>query len=673
MVMTDDYILELSKLKYEEFDRQIDEALSIMSDEEKLTFLYMLKKEIKDEKESYSTTRRLTTNEEDKFHLKNRIKKLKKKISLLNYKIRCVNPTKEKVVRAGILNGKQKRIKRDIYNEEDISRYNIRDQIITFDYLIIEEFNEENYDLFEKYSLEISYSMSDYIINNETFKEFYIFLHDLKYRINKSGKETKERNVLKKIFNNFKQIYQIYKKKVEEDNLSNTNSSYYDVISYWINSEENYNYIKALLERKSEAVNTIYNGKHIVFHILEFYIHNFKRMVNDKKSDYVNLKYIEEVYYLFTKSPALRLSKQEKELIDIKIKEFEEYIDNTLIKQKRKNYAKSICKSMKSNKFYNDIYYYEFPGYDDDLLGCLQISLTNGIDSLAKRKEPKNAYIYDDKVYNISVKEDGKIVLNMYAISFYNFIVRDGDVDKYLEKCEMQKEEIDSFFKKELVLKKDGVYPVIDYELEFYPSGKLCGLSVKEDVIRVKQMDEEKYNELEELYKKSVVKNEDDKNTINSHFENMLQKAYIGFIRENALPFIYYGKTMPDKNEIEKTINDLSSDLYDMEKKDYADIINIISNEVDIYHYSNLPIKNADYELNLLNPISYLGIENQRMLADLYFNIRKFSNKERLRGLKVLYVRKYFDKVCELNSNLGYVDSNVIKQKRGKIKNRVRI
>ena len=177
-----------------------------------------------------------------------------------------------------------------------------------------------------------------------------------------------------------------------------------------------------------------YNGKHIVFHILEFYIHNFKRMVHDKKSDYVNLKYIEEVYYLFTKSPALRLSKTEKELIDIKIKEFEEYIDNTLIKQKRKNYAKSICKGMKSNKFYNNICYYEFPGFDDDLLGCLQVSLTNGINSLANRKEPKDAYIYDDKVYNISVKEDGKIVLNLYAISFYNFIVRDGDVDKYLEK-----------------------------------------------------------------------------------------------------------------------------------------------------------------------------------------------------------------------------------------------
>ena len=669
-----EYVKNISEFGIDKFAIEIDDKLQNKLEEEKLAFLYEVKKELKEIKQEFNTIRRMPISDEEMFYIKNNIKKLKKKIFLINYKIKMLNPIVNKKTKIGMLNNRQKRLKEDIFNSEDISKYDINDQIVVLDYLIIEEFVAENYELLVEYSREIGINLNNYLIYNDPTKEFYIFLNDLKASITKSGKDTEQRNVLKNIYKEFNYAYQLYKQRLEDENKRNMeSSSFCEIINYWLSSEDNYKYLKKLLDTEMDVVNAKYDDKHIIYYILDFYIHNFKRMVNDKKSNYVNLRYIEEVYYLFTKNPALKMSKEEKEIIDLKIKKFEEYIDNTLIKQKRKNYAKSICKKMKSNRFYSEMSRYEFPYYNDDELGSFQISITNNMSNYVKSKESKSAYLYDGNIYNIDTKEDGKIIFHIYSISYSDFIVRGCEVDKYLERCEMLKEEVDSFFKKELIFQENQKYPVIDYKLEFYPSGKLYGVEIKKDIIEVKQMNEEIYKNIENLYKKSKIKNNDSANSINRYFENILQQAYIEFLKKENLPFIYYGKTMPNAKEIDIMMNDLSSDLYNMDKISYYKIINIISNEVDTYHYSNMPIHNAEYNLNLLNPISFLGIENQRMLADLYFNIRKLSNKDRLNKLKLMYRYKYLYMVEELNENLGYIDSNILKQSRGKIKKKIRM
>ena len=670
MEINEEMITKLSKLKYEEFDKELESILSNKSNDEKLAFLHVIRNEFKQLKSNLVLIRRTTDDIEEKNYLKRKIKKLKQKITIINYKNSIINGEKEKSPKRGILNSIQKQIKNDILNGEDISSYSLKDQIITLDYLIFEDFDKQTYEIIQKYAHEISINLANYFSKEEEFNEFYTLINDLKIRVTRSPKDSSERIMLKSIFNDFKDAHKVYKNRIEEENRKNEDvSSYYEIINYFLTSEDNYNYVKKLVEKDEKAVNARYNDKHIVFYILECYIQNFKRMVNDKKSDYLNLDYIEQVYYLFTKNHLLKLSREERELIDLKLKEFEEYIDKTLIKQKRKNYAKSICKKMRSNKFHKENTCYYFPEYTDDDLNYLQLMTTNNISAhLKKSEDVKEAYIYDGNAYNIRTENDGKIVLNMYVISYYNFIVRDSDIDEYLLKCEMTQEKVDEFFKKRLVFQTNGTYPVINYELEFYPSGKLCGLKVKEDVISLSLINSEKYDELDALYKKSKTKNEDQDSAFNTHFENMLEKAYLKFLRDNNLPFIYYGKTIPNVKEIDRIINDLSGDLYTMDKFAYDNMLNIISNESDKYHYSIAPIKNATYELNLLEPISYLGIENQRMLADLHFNNRKYSNKDRLNKLKIRYRYEYYKKVLELNANIDYVDTNSIKQKRGRIK-----
>ena len=125
-------------------------------------------------------------------------------------------------------------------------------------------------------------------------------------------------------------------------------------------------------------------------------------------------------------------------------------------------------------------------------------------------------------------------------------------------------------------------------------------------------------------------------------------------------------------NVIEKDLYDLNDVLYDMEKPDAYDLVNIMSSKIDTYHYSNLEIPNGEYKLNLLNPISLLGMENENMLVNCYFNER-LLNDERLHSLKIKFMDDYIKQVSELNAKLDYVDPNLIKHSRGKIKNRIRL
>ena len=403
METKEEIITRLSKLKFEEFDKELEKSLSNKSTEEKLAFLHMLKMQIKEVKSDLVVLKRITEDISEKIYLKAKIKKLKQKITIINYKFSLINSKKEQIVKKDILNNTQKRIKEDILNEEDVSSYDIKDQVIVLDHLIFENFDEETYDIIQKYAHEISINLANYLSNEEGFKEFYTLLNDLKNRVTRSIKDSKERNVLKSMFNDFKDAYKVYKNKLEEENKKGIEvTSYFEIINYFLTSEDNYNYIKKIVEKDEQAVNTRYNNKHIVFYILECYIENFKRMVIDKNSDYLNLDYIEQVYYLFTKNHLLKLSREERELIDLKIKEFEEYIDKTLIKQKRKNYAKSICKKMKSSKFYKETPYYNFPEYNDDYLNYLQLMTTKNMEVFIKNENNvKDAYLYDGNAYKM--------------------------------------------------------------------------------------------------------------------------------------------------------------------------------------------------------------------------------------------------------------------------------
>ena len=64
MELFEDDIIELSELKFDDFDNKVDEILKEKSDEEKLAILLVIKQTLKDVKNDLSVIRRFTTDEE---------------------------------------------------------------------------------------------------------------------------------------------------------------------------------------------------------------------------------------------------------------------------------------------------------------------------------------------------------------------------------------------------------------------------------------------------------------------------------------------------------------------------------------------------------------------------------------------------------------------------------
>ena len=113
--------------------------------------------------------------------------------------------------------------------------------------------------------------------------------------------------------------------------------------------------------------------------------------------------------------------------------------------------------------------------------------------------------------------------------------------------------------------------------------------------------------------------------------------------------------------------------FYNLNKSDSREVINILSSTIDEFHYSIVPIENPKYDLKLIDSFNYLGLSNQRMLGNLYFNDMQIQKLNRLRKVKKDYEKKYTEKIDELNKSFDYVDRHEIKESKGKIKRKLGI
>lgn len=578
-----------------------------------------------------------------------------------------------------VINSIQQSILNLIKNNKDLDSYELKDIIIAYTYYILNNDIIEIKENVEKYSKYINELLVEYLYDEgQNFEEFIIMINILKYKVDHSEKETEERIILKKILKQFKDLYNIYK----EEKSFKQNDSYFKIIDFWLQDEKNYLYIKELLKRKKYLCNLRVNNKHIVFYILDLYIKNYKLMLSDKNGTYINPVYLEEVYYLFTKNYTLKMTIKEKEEIDEKLKDLKNYISNTLIKQKRKNYAINKVKEMSSKNFYKRYQYEEYEEFEEEKISNMGAYVATLAKNQVKEQDSKEAFILGNDAYSIE-QSNGLIHMKVYSINFHNFIAKDSFVDRYLYECELKKEKVDDYFKDRMNFKVGDKYPVFAYELVFYPSGKFKELKVSKDIITItnkyvytQSTDETKM--IGELYQKSVSKNGGiyssfDTSKLNEHFKEILEYSFVEFLQKEKLPFIYYGYSRILEDEKEYNMNNITNILYDFDKSSAREIVEIFSTDIDNYHYSNLPIPNAIYNLNVLNPVSFLGLEMQRMLDDCYFNQRLYSTKERIHKLKLVYLYKYIKLVEQLNKKIDYVDPNIIKMSRGKIKNRIRL
>ena len=193
---------------------------------------------------------------------------------------------------------------------------------------------------------------SEYIKNyclNEIMDEDTLFNLNcinsiIKDRIKKLDKSDDRRQILKSISNDFKYITNINKQpEKKEDNL-------FLVIDYFLEKEDYYLYFKEIIKYIPKIINVRYEGKHILNYILDKFIDNYKMMLLDKKSNYVNKDYLKSVYLLFLKHKKLSISREELKEIDKKLIEFINFVNTNISSSKRKNTVKLDLKDMYTDK-----------------------------------------------------------------------------------------------------------------------------------------------------------------------------------------------------------------------------------------------------------------------------------------------------------------------------------
>lgn len=620
----------------------------------------------------------LINDEYNKFKLKYKEEKMLKTINKMNFTSKKTDLSfRSKIKNNSELSDVQKEIYQRFNYDSFLDEYRIEDIIVSFAYFIKNVDIENNKTKILSNTNIVCTKLYEYLFNQpEIFVEFNSLIDTLTTEIRKYEKDSVERKVLRDVNKKFIDIYNIYKNEINKKD----NNPYFELLEYWLNDENNYLFISELFRRKTNLCNIYNDGKHIIIYILEKYIENFKKMIIDKNSDYINKNYLKEIYFLFTKSDYLRISKEEKDIIDNMLKEFSLYIKETLLKEKRKNVALEEIKKMKSMHFYKLCKEYEFREFSFDSLLYDANRICNSCSEYVKNKECVDAFLVGDTAYSLSENDD-EISLCIYAFDSHMFTTKNSIINLYFEKCEFENEDVDDLISRLFNFKLNKKYPTICYNLKFYKSGKFKELEVRKENIVITQQFKtfsQLNNDFIDLYQKSIIKNGGTSTTynlniLNKHFEEILNNEFVKFIQVNKLPFIYCGYRLPGIEDINKNMNQLTPILHNLDKDIAYEIINIVSSRIDRKHYSIYPIENAIYDLRLINPFCYIGLEHQRMLGNIYFNEYDFIDENKKNKEKNSRLNKYDEIVRNLNSTMEYVDPTVIRESKGKIKRRIKI
>lgn len=553
----------------------------------------------------------------------------------------------------------------------DFEECSLKEMLTIISYLVVNtDFSDIS--LIEKYVSICTQKLDDSLrLKEELTTEYFYLLDILKKKKRSLDRFDSNRNYIRKIEDSFKDK-NIFTKSKEKKDID----PFATILVRWLKDENCYLYIRTLLERNISVYNTKVDGKHIVFYILEEYIKNFKIMIKNKNRDYVNKDYLRQIYYLFTKSYYIRLSNDERKELDSILNEFMSYIKASLIKEYRKNAAIKEIKSMKSFNFYKYIPEYTYPKYNDDTLGYEVTRITEAVSRTSDNLE--DVFLFRDRAYKV-----GNNKVSIYTMDISPYIHDKSIMKNYLEYLEYEKVKMDEFIESNFTFKVGHTYQTICYELEFYPSGVVKGLTVSKKDVKIGKnyrsyadFDEDS-KELYELYKKVSLKDKGsfasfDLSRVNDYFDELVTKEYLKFMSINKLPLLSYGYKLKSDKEINDDLNEYINLLSKLTKQDAAIITNIICSRIDKSHYSLIPFSNGIYKMTLTDHKNYLSLLNERILHDLYFN-DCLLDKDRLQRLKKQYIKELMDIADELNELNDYVDEDMIRINKGEIRRKVNI
>lgn len=581
----------------------------------------------------------------------------------------------------------------EILNGEGISEYTLKDIIEVFRDII------RNYDINENLL-----NCTDTIINRiedefKTNKNYIDYLYSIidavKIRKSSFSKNDIEFKILKDInkkLKTFKEMLSYYSKDI------NNRSYTFDIISKLIYDEKNYYLIKKLVEECPYMVNSSKNGKHIVSYILDLYFINYEKLLNKNMEGYINIEFLREVYYLFTKNINLCIYEELENQVNNKVYNFitrltqdkdkketiiGDNLENTIFIKSNKRKKKIIEETKKLSAHY---YCYDRTLYELKKLNESQlVNQLNYIKNYKLDKDRKEVDLTNEeniildneyvtyslnkvKEYNIlkiSTSDISNLIPNETSINsyIYNQMLIGGDLDKrILDKLKFKDEEISSALTFEILLDKYN---------------KPIHLQIYKSKVKPKYFDDDckTYIDILKIINKISIGmgcelDISDNEKIYEISRRLLNELYLELATKKDIPFTYSGieKAKDIEPNIYSVLGSISSKL---PKSEFTSIYNIIINNLGEFHYSDKPFDvQDDFELNLMGEPNYILLENQRIIKTLLLNELNLGIEQYNKRKHILDV-EHQNMIVNLNGSVNYkgiedFDYN-IKKKRKKI------
>lgn len=584
---------------------------------------------------------------------------------------------------------KKKELNTSLIDEKNLEEKCLKDNLSNYLKLVKENKLAENQIKVLEYSKELSIKMINNIINDD---EIIILIGKIRSSVNKQllnldkneTKNNEERKVLKEI----RIIFDFISKNYREDLLKTNHNYLTDVIYYFLEDAQDYPYIKRLTEQVPHIVNVRNNGEHILVTILKEYISNYKKMLNDKKSNYINPDYLKEVYVLFSKSPRLYVKKEDKIVIDQLLIEFQEFLKDNVSNFDRQKEIKKEIRNLKT------MYFYSTKEPKLELINSNNlIYQINSLDDIRKESLDRNCRkdLTKEKTFTMgknniaySVEKKENITkIKIHTLDINSYISKGTPISSLLYNYMIENEEIDKEIKSYLKFMYHSANPTITYELSF-ENNEVIDFKIYKSKIKIDKQcndhnlyfnDDADLNIISDLTKKLyyIKTNEKPKFFNISEASNLLEEQInlklIDFIQNNDIPFIYCGKNVV--NDYINNMNGLNSIFNRLDQKEFVRIHKIISENAGEFCYSLKPFETEDMiNLSLFRETNYLYLMNQYIIDTLIINHKTYCVESS--SLKNRIIRECSDLEHNLNVSINYINPDDFefknKRKRNKLK-----
>ena len=603
------------------------------------------------------------------------------------------------------MNKRQNKLYQSIYKQEDIlnlleTKIDVKDLSVVIGTYIKENGITDEAIMNKVSSFFKSELTSILFINPKIETEYITLISCIKNRISKLDKsiteQQNERKLLKSCFKDINDIIDVY------DNIEVKTSNYYDIVDYFINREDGLLYLKETLKSIPDIANIKYNDKHIIIIILERYIYNFKKLLEDKNSNYINPYYLYEVFSSFIRSRYISLNTEVRNTLINMLEEFKVYIKNTLIKEKRKNAAldevKKVNKELNNYVNYTNTFKIEKYDINEDYLARLHTRVMEDVEEKYKYKDivTKDAFTLNSNSYAYSSFEtEDEVIVEMHVPNVSPYISGSSDIKLYYWNDLVSKltkdGTIDPMYEvyiKKYDLIKDHKYPCITYQLIYTKNGTFKKFNITQSDIYIKEkykvcedyyflmnkpIDESvMYKDIHKLFRNIISKNnisilDNSVDLLNAYYEYTLNQEFASFMSNNKIPCIFYNKLKNSDELTKEHLFNLNNYLYKLDKEEYNNILNILNRNPDKYHYSILYNNKNEYKLDILSPCSYLALEIQNIINVFIYNSRHLEG-DNISKLKKMYADMLYKLSNELNDYLSYTNEEYLKMNKGRIK-----